>query len=687
MISVLQRPRGLLLAGVFLTLATFERSVHSAPTPIDIDVAAASQSTNQKTTSAFSTPDKQNSSALPTSNDLIVATQEFRAAPYIARAKDLGLAKRKTWLRLGHWRKGIFNSYKSEADGRGFFLSKQGKDNPGAELEETLRSFFAAPTTDHAICKFPARYLWLNKNLAFDAKSIPKVDCAKFRDYFQFLAPNSATVVFSSYYLGSPSSAFGHTLLRINKKSVLGGRQELLDTGINYSASTDTDNGVVYAFKGLTGLFPGHFARMPYYYKVREYGDYEARDIWEYKLNLTGEQLNMLVAHIWELGSTYFDYFYLSENCSYHLLAALEVAAPNLNLLNELKYPVLPADTIKVVTETEGLVEKVSYRPSLRSQFKKRVANMPGNERKLVRALASDSSVRLPKALPVNLRGQLLDAAADLVDLENPADVVSRKSSAPSKRRQQLLTRRAELRSSSPAMTFVAKKSLMPHRAHGSRRFSAGGGFASRGGAYADLGFRLTLHDLADPPAGYLELSAIEILPTTVRVSSDAGEGWDRLSLRKASLIRFTHLNPVNRFQQKLSYDAELGFSRTANNCNCGFFGLRFGPGFTLADETEALSIYGVLDTSLGFAPDLNDTLKKFRFGAGPKVGLRLRITDRLVGVSTFRMNYFPRQIESLEWRASSTLRWQFTKNYSIDANGFVQPGNWESGIALHRYY
>ena len=685
MTNVLQRPRGLFLAGVFLVSATFGRPGRAAATPVDVGIAS-SRPVNQ-TSSSSAARGRQNNSELPASRDLIIATQEFRAAPYIARAKALGLAKRKTWLRLGHWRKGIFDSYESEADGRGFFLAKHGKNNPETELEETLRSFFAAPKPSHAICKFPARYLWLNKHLAFDSKSIPKVHCPKFENYFKVLAPNSATVVFSSYYLGSASSAFGHTLLRINKKPVLGGRQELLDTGINYAASTDTTNGVAYAIKGLTGLFPGQFARMPYYYKVREYGDYEARDIWEYKLNLNPEQLNMLVAHIWELGSTYFDYFYLSENCSYHLLAALEVAAPNLNLLNKLKYPVLPADTIKVVTKTKGLVEKVVYRPSLQSQFKKRIAKMPSSERKLVRELASDSTVRLPRALTVNIKGQLLDAAADLIDLENPKEIVSRKASAPSKRRQDLLTRRAELRSTSPEMTFVAKKSLMPHLAHGSRRFTAGGGFANRGGGYADLGFRLVLHDLADPPGGYLELSAMEILPTRIRISSDAGEGWQRFSLRKASLVRFTHLIPVNRFQQKLSYDAELGFSRTANDCNCGFFGLRFGPGFTVANETEALSLYGVFDTSLGFAPDLNDALKGFRIGAGPKIGLRLRVTDRLIGVSTFRLNYFPKQIENLEWRASSTLRWQFSKNYSIDANGFMQPGNWESGIALHRYY
>ena len=72
------------------------------------------------------------------------------------------------------------------------------------------------------------------------------------------------------------------------------------------------------------------FHALPYFYKVREYNDYESRDLWEYDLNLSPRAVAMLVAHLWELGSTYFDYFYLSENCSYHSLAVLGVAEPSL---------------------------------------------------------------------------------------------------------------------------------------------------------------------------------------------------------------------------------------------------------------------------------------------------------------------------------------------------------------------
>jgi hypothetical protein len=71
---------------------------------------------------------------------------------------------------------------------------------------------------------------------------------------------------------------------------------------------------------------------MPYYLKVREYSDLENRDIWEYELNLTPEEIDRLLMHAWELGPIHFDYYFFDENCAYHLLGLLEAARPDLTL-------------------------------------------------------------------------------------------------------------------------------------------------------------------------------------------------------------------------------------------------------------------------------------------------------------------------------------------------------------------
>ncbi|MEI8617212.1 DUF4105 domain-containing protein [Pseudoalteromonas sp. B193] len=75
--------------------------------------------------------------------------------------------------------------------------------------------------------------------------------------------------------------------------------KELLAFAVNFAAEPDgSDNAAMYALKGLIGSYPGKFSLMPYYKKVREYNDLESRDIWEYKLNLSEPQVELILLHL-----------------------------------------------------------------------------------------------------------------------------------------------------------------------------------------------------------------------------------------------------------------------------------------------------------------------------------------------------------------------------------------------------
>src|SRR5204862_223951 len=104
----------------------------------------------------------------------------------------------------------------------------------------TIRAFYKTEPADdrHPLCIFPARFRWLSRKLGWNAASFPKMKCEKFKEFFARHEGKSATFVFSSYYMNSPSSTFGHTLLRVNKTehSAPGRRFELLDNGLNYAA-------------------------------------------------------------------------------------------------------------------------------------------------------------------------------------------------------------------------------------------------------------------------------------------------------------------------------------------------------------------------------------------------------------------------------------------------------------------
>jgi hypothetical protein len=87
---------------------------------------------------------------------------------------------------------------------------------------------------------------------------------------------------------------YGHTLLRIDARDQ-DERTRLLAYAINFAADTDEKNGLVFAVKGLLGGYPGTFSVLPYYLKVREYGDLENRDLWEYELDLSPPEVDRVL--------------------------------------------------------------------------------------------------------------------------------------------------------------------------------------------------------------------------------------------------------------------------------------------------------------------------------------------------------------------------------------------------------
>ncbi|HMJ13016.1 MAG TPA: DUF4105 domain-containing protein, partial [Polyangiaceae bacterium] len=271
------------------------------------------------------------------------------------------------WQRLLHYHAGLFDEG-SEVDGEAFFLSPAGKDDAAAELAATLRAFFMPAVQGredaHAICRFPARFAFLDERLDLRQHlQVPR--CPKLSRFIERNSGTSLAVVYAANALEYPASAFGHTFLYLKQA-----RRPALGLGIDYQADTDTDNPLLYAFKGLTGLFEGRFRLLPVEEKLREYADEQDRDLWIYDLALSERELRRLVLHLWELSVTHFDYFYLTENCSYHVLGLIEAAAPRLDLIEHTKFAVLPIDTVKALFHSKGLVERVRYVPSRFSRLR-----------------------------------------------------------------------------------------------------------------------------------------------------------------------------------------------------------------------------------------------------------------------------------------------------------------------------
>lgn len=606
--------------------------------------------------------------------------REAQGAPpvYVERlvqlARDKQLANAEQWRRFLHYQKKLFGGWESEADGEPFFNAPDGKTNPQAELEATVRAFFTPvpkdPKVQHPLCRFPARFAWLDEQLHFDWSQLPRVDCKEYREFVRLLRPRGLTLVFSSYYLNNPASAFGHTFLRIDQgTSADDESRDLLDYGVDYSANVDVTNAILYAFKGILGLFPGTFQRMPYARKVREYSDFESRDLWEYDLEVTQTEVDRTVAHIWELGQTYFAYYYLTENCSYQMLGILEAANPKLKLLAGLNNPVIPADTVKALFKNPGFVRRVKYRPSNRTQFRLRMSGLSGEERDAVAILMSDPKAALPRSFSTAQQVLALDTAIDLIDVQLSRDVVKAREEMDqegTEKQQSLLERRAGYDVQTEPPKYAAPVDQMPQLGHGSQRLGLGSGYDDQRGYFHSLSFRLAMHDLTDSGVGFPDGSEIEFLPMRLRYYVET----PKLSLEELTLIRVKSLTPLGRFSRSWSWLVDAGshknHDRGCDNCYSAFG--RFGAGFAV--QPLPFFTFFALGTAQLDAPLKSGLLDVFRVGVGPYGGLRMRFGDISTLLVTGQWAYLPGQHPMQTFEANAQLRVNYLKNFALGAEG-----------------
>lgn len=236
------------------------------------------------------------------------------------------VSNNREWINMLYYEKSG-SYYTSLAEDSCFFVSDEGRTNPQKEYEESLK--LVRTQDSNFKQKFPLRYKYIAKQNGIDY--LPEV----------IILDNikKAKVVFPNRYMNNPASMFGHIFL------VLETDKGLLDSDIfHFIAETDSDSGVSYLVKGLTGKYKGWFLREPYYKKIKEYNYVEDRDVIYYDLMLDEEQIENLQLHYIELQNTFFYYYFLDKNCAFFIGKFLNVVLENNVVPNSLY--VLPTQII-----------------------------------------------------------------------------------------------------------------------------------------------------------------------------------------------------------------------------------------------------------------------------------------------------------------------------------------------------
>ncbi|MFA7822111.1 Lnb N-terminal periplasmic domain-containing protein [Aeromonas dhakensis] len=380
---------------------------------------------------------------------------------------------------------------------------------------------------------------------------LPRPDCAEYRRWLADINPHSTVLVFPAAYLNSPSSMFGHTLLRIDQADVDSHNTALLSYALNFGAFIEgDDNSILYAWRGLMGGYPGLFALVPYRDKLSEYNRLENRDLWEYRLNLTPEETTRMVEHVWELKQIRFDYFFFDENCSYRLLELLEIARPGIELTEHFPLTAIPTDTVRAVKDA-GLIERIDYRPSRERELLARAEPLDRDEQAWVLRL-SDDPAQLKEAdflaLPAERRALIQEAAFRLVRYH--ANDEERSSNA--QRSFQLLG----AINRNPPPPLEVERPPLPEEGHESRTWQLAGG-SRDDRAFAEYGLRMAYHDLNDNLDGFPLGAQIEILQLQLRQYEN--NHWQ---LQRLDLANIRSLTPRNALLQPLSWQVGGGLER-----------------------------------------------------------------------------------------------------------------------------
>ena len=563
-------------------------------------------------------------SASPTAEPAAVAA----ATPDLA-----AVAREPQWLRLLHY--GRADRPRSQINSPDFFLSPQGSTDPLAELQATLQAWHEPWTDDtdsHPRCRFPARYWWLAQRLDLPGYTPREARCRKLERWWLFDKLRSASLLLVSGYFGNPASTFGHSLLRLNTSAP--GADNLLDVSINYGALIpDGELTVVYVFKGLFGGYQAGFSDKHFYTQDLVYSRTEFRDIWDYELNLTPDQLRLLAFHLWETIGRKFDYYFLTENCAYRQAELLELVTGR-RLLDRSRVWFVPVEMFHRLNTLDAerapgeppLVRSVRFVPSSQRVLYDRFARMGAPAFAAAnRVIAQGASAvdNEAAALPEDARTEFVDAllayAQYRLVAEAPAETVPTRAL-----KDELLRARLALpvqQGPGPAVLEMASP------ADGTAPMLTGAGLGRESGAreFARLHWAAFLLDQAGVHGLDGELVVAEIAVGAERGGRVFLDRFDAIRARKLSAHRFgIHGEDDSSWQLRIGSERERRNGRD-QYALAGAFGIgrAVAVGRSLTSYAMLDGVLRTGDINAGLEPNVGLVAKAGPWRGWAQAGMR----------------------------------------------------------------
>ncbi|MDP2561638.1 DUF4105 domain-containing protein [Psychrobium sp. 1_MG-2023] len=575
------------------------------------------------------------------------------------------LATHPTWLKLGHYETGFLSSLRSEVTSDSFFIAKEGKSSPLHELQATISEMQVKVDDDNksAQCRFPARRLWLIGKLPKLTSQLPPVNCTEYKQHRIDNHADQISLVYASGYLGNPASMYGHLLLKLKNNN-----NELLENTFNYGAMVPPkENKLKYITLGILGGYQARFSSEEFHRHSHIYNESELRDLWEYELNLTQNDITFLLAHHWELKTQTFTYYFFKQNCAYQIAKLLELVV-DLPLMNDNKPWVMPYDVISGITKEKpsggSVVDKIRRHESRQESLSNKYHQLNREEQSTVKAIASTNSTSLKESLsPLSLleKNRVIDTLFDYYSFLKISQ--SELSKQDTEKKRQLLAQRFSL---PPAKTtWKTPNKNPPHQSQYPTMLQLSPTYNDKLGSGLQLRFRASYYDLLSLDAGRLPFSSLAMFDLKV-IAQD-----DKLTLKSWDLFNIENLSVSNTGlagDGGYSWSLRAGVHNidlTCNDCLVTNVSGAFGKSYRINEQT---AFYSMVDGRVQVPDRQRGHLK-----AGIKSGLVSQLTPYWRTSVSVGYHYYLDNTEqhshSINWeqRFGDAKSWDVRTQYRYD--------------------
>jgi hypothetical protein len=219
-----------------------------------------------------------------------------------AKANAEKLYTDSVWVALIH-----SNNENPEITDKSFLLSHS-NFSLSEEMKKTLEFLYQGNPAN--VCRFPARYFWLQQQLSLP--KLPLESCPDLIEFKRKVPMEHIALVYASETASQPAGILGHSFLKLSGVNDQGRE---VSHAISFYTDTDTINFPKLFFDSLTGM-NGYFSLTPYSDLENFYVNVEQRNLWEYQLRLNDNQRELIRLHLLELKQTKLIYFFQKYNCA-----------------------------------------------------------------------------------------------------------------------------------------------------------------------------------------------------------------------------------------------------------------------------------------------------------------------------------------------------------------------------------